>query len=166
MALSEGELFACYRRLEKPLFNVLFRWLWQAQDCQDVIHDAFMRVWHGRARVDAARLDKLVWTAALNLARNRLRWRNVWRFAGVDAEVSDDRDPIEVVAHHQRDMRLRGALDRLPRGQREVVLLSEFAGMSTAEIADVLNIPSGTVGSRKHVALLQLRRELSDNNHD
>jgi RNA polymerase sigma-70 factor, ECF subfamily len=166
MALSEGELFACYRRLEKPLYNVLFRWLWQAQDCQDVIHDAFLRVWRARARVDAARLDKFVWTAALNLARNRLRWRNVWRFAAVDTEVSDDRDPVEVAAQHQRDMRLRVALDRLPREQREVVLLSEFGGLSTAEIADVLHIPPGTVGSRKHIALSQLRRELSENDHD
>ncbi|MEO8801888.1 MAG: sigma factor, partial [Rudaea sp.] len=69
MALSEAELYACYRRMERPLYNVLYRWLWQAQDCQDLIHDAFVRVWDRRAQVDAKRLDNLVWTTALNLAR-------------------------------------------------------------------------------------------------
>jgi RNA polymerase sigma-70 factor (ECF subfamily) len=166
MALSEGELFACYRRLEKPLYNVLFRWLWQAQDCQDVIHDAFLRVWRERARVDAARLDKLVWTAALNLSRNKLRWRKLWRLGAMDIETAHDRDPVEAAAQSQREMAFRRALRILPRHQREVLLLSEFGGLSTAEIANVLNIPAGTVGSRKHAALSQLRRELSENNHD
>jgi RNA polymerase sigma factor (sigma-70 family) len=166
MALSADELFACYRRLEKPLYNVLFRWLWQAQDCQDVIHDAFLRVWHGRARVDAARIDKLVWTTALNLARNKLRWRKVWRLGAVDAQAADDGDLAEFAEQRQRATMLRRMLDRLPREQRDVLLLSEFGGLSTAEIAEVLNIPAGTVGSRKHNALSQLRRELSENDDD
>ncbi len=81
MSLSEGTLYACYRRMEKPLYNVLYRWLWQAQDCQDTVHDAFMRIWEKRASVDETKLDNLVWMTALNLARNRLRWRALWRFA-------------------------------------------------------------------------------------
>ena len=161
MALSEGELFACYRRLEKPLYNVLFRWLWQAQDCQDVIHDAFLRVWHARVRVDAARIDKLVWATALNLARNRLRWRRLWQF-GAAVESADDADPMETAAQRERERALRRALEKLPRQQREVLLLSEFGGLNTTEIAGVLGIPPGTVGSRKHAALSVLRRELSE----
>jgi RNA polymerase sigma-70 factor (ECF subfamily) len=49
--------------------------LWNRQDCQDLIHDAFLRVWRQRQRIDMGSLDALIWTTALNLARNRLRWR-------------------------------------------------------------------------------------------
>ena len=163
MALSEDALYACYRRMEKPLYNVLYRWLWQPQECQDTIHDAFMRVWEKRARVDATRLDKLVWTTALNLARNRLRWRGLWRFAEPDegATAADD-GPLETTERWQSDQRLRAALATLPRAMRQVLLLSEFGGLGVAEIAEVLGIPTGTVGSRKHQALARLRAHLNE----
>jgi len=163
MALSEGALYACYRRMEKPLYNVLYRWLWQAQECQDTIHDAFMRVWEKRASVDEARLEKLVWTTALNLARNRLRWRGLWRFAepDEDAQVTDD-GPLEAAERRQRDQRLRAALAALPSAMRQVLLLSEFGGLGIAEIGEVLGIPQGTVGSRKHQALARLRAHLKE----
>src|SRR3546814_14748429 len=75
MPVDETELVASYGRVERPLYNALYRMLWDAQECQDVIHDAYLRLWQRKARVDAARIDALAWTAALNLARNRLRWR-------------------------------------------------------------------------------------------
>lgn len=162
MALSESDLYACYRRLEKPLFNVLYRWLWQTQDCQDILHDAFLRLWDRRARIDASRVDQLAWTTALNFARNRLRWRRLWRFSEPDADAGSDDDPIAHVQRRQRDTRLRTALDALPRAQRDVLLLSEFGGLDTNEIADLLRIPTGTVGSRKHQALAKLRAALGD----
>lgn len=165
MALSEGELYTCYRRLEKPLFNVLYRWLWNAAECQDVLHDAFVRVWGRRGRVDAARLDALVWTTALNLARNRLRWQRLRHGAAVAAAPAED-DPFEATALAQRDRRLRAALARLPRALRSVLLLSEFGGLPIAQIAVILAIPPGTVGSRKHVALQRLRDALAQEGGD
>lgn len=166
MALVDAQLYACYRRLETPLYNVLLRWLWQPQECQDVIHDAFLRVWDGRARVDPARVDALVWTTALNLARNRLRWRKLWRFGEIDALAAADDDPAEQAARQGRTQRLRAALDSLPRAMRDVLLLAEFGGLDTAQIAGVLAIPAGTVGSRRHHALAKLRCLLEDDHDD
>lgn len=162
MALSEAQLYACYRRMEKPLYNVLYRWLWQAQDCQDIIHDAFVRVWDRRAQVDTQRLDNLVWTTALNLARNKLRWRTLWRFVDGDERASAPSDPAIEAERMQREGRLRDALQRLPSTQRHVLLLAEFGGLSTAAIAQVLDIPLGTVGSRKNSAMSRLRQQLQE----
>lgn len=166
MALGEGELYACYRRLEQPLYNVLYRWLWHAQDCQDLIHDAFLRVWDRRERIDAARVDALVWTTALNLARNRLRWRRLWRGDALDAQAAADDDPLDEAARGLDRRRLRGALEALPRGLREVLLLAEFGGLAGAEIAAVLGIPPGTVASRRHHALARLRVLLKEDRHE
>ena len=166
MALGEGELYACYQRLETPLYNVLYRRLWQAQDCQDVIHDAFVRVWDRRRQVDAARLDALVWTTALNLARNRLRWRSLWRFGELDPLAPADADPLAEAARRGEQRRLRAALAQLPRAMRDVLLLAEFGGLGNTEIAGVLGIPTGTVGSRRHQALLRLRTLLQEHADD
>lgn len=159
MALREDALYASYRRLERPLFNVLYRQLWQHEDCQDVIHDAYMRVWERRGKVDATTLDALVWTTALNLARNRLRWRRLWHH-----EVLDD-DMQAAVANegdYLATRRLHAALRQLPEGARDVLLLAEFSGMRGDEIARVLGIPAGTVASRKHHAMARLKSLLGD----
>lgn len=166
MAVEDEDLYACYRRLESPLFNVLYRWLWQRDECEDVMHDAFLRIWDRRQRVDAARLDALVWTTALNLARNRLRWKSLWRFGAIDPLASADDDPLHEADRHVAQRRLRAALDTLPRAQRDVLLLAEFGGLDLAEIAALTGAPVGTVGSRRHLARARLRELLNEENRD
>jgi RNA polymerase sigma-70 factor (ECF subfamily) len=166
VALGKEALYACYRRVEQPLYNVIYRWLWQPQDCQDLIQEAFLRVWTRRDRVDESRLDRLVWTAALNLARNRLRWRSLRRYAGLEADLPSADDPAAAAERAQRDALLRAALRKLPPKMRQVLLLSEFGGLDTTQIAAILNIPPGTVGSRKHEALKRLRATLENRSHD
>lgn len=167
MALSERDLYACYQRLERPLFDVLYRMLWNTHDCEDLMQDAFLRVWRRRGQVAVDRLDSLVWVSALNLARNRLRWRRLWRFETFDAEWPDHALSPEGSANRlTQQRRLHYALKHLPGAMRDVVLLSKFAELSHAEIAAVLQIPSGTVGSRLHQALGRLRALLSGDGDD
>lgn len=161
MSLREHALYASYRRLERPLYNVLYRQLWQAEDCQDLIQDAYVRIWERRSGVDESTLDALVWTTALNLARNRLRWRRLWRHAPLEeaAELpSADGGDTDFLATR----RLHAALRQLPALLRDVLLLSQFSGMSGAEIATVLGVPAGTVASRKHHAVQRLKDLMGD----
>lgn len=159
--LREDALYASYQRLERPLYNVLFRQLWQAEDCQDVIHDTYMRLWERRARVDEATLDPLVWTTALNLAKNRLRWRRLWRHAPLE-EAADQPSTAIDARDFLATRHLRMALCKLPQASRDVLLLSHFSELRGAEIAQVLGIPVGTVASRKHHALERLKALLGD----
>jgi RNA polymerase sigma-70 factor (ECF subfamily) len=162
MTLREDALYASYSRLEKPLFNVLYRQLWQREECQDVIQDAFVRVWERREQVNESTLDALVWTTALNLARNRLRWRRLWRHEPVDESLaSSGVSPEDFLATR----RLRTALRQLPAASRDVLLLSEFSGLRGEEIAALLGIPAGTVASRKHNAIARLRALLGESAH-
>lgn len=161
--MDEATLLAAYRRLRGPLHNVLYRWLWHAADCEDVMHDAFLRVWDRRATVDPARIDALLYATALNLAKNRLRWRGLWRFVGADREAAADDDPSVDAEAHLAQRRVRAALDSLDETARNVLLLSEFAGLDTAQLAEVLGVAPGTVGSRRHRALAALRAALGGN---
>jgi len=159
MAIDESTLLACHARLEKPLHNVLYRRLWDAHECQDVIQDAFLALWDRRRRIDAASLDALAWTTTLNLAKNRLRWRSVRRFVALE-DVHEHPDPALSPEQLAAQGRVRAALERLDARQRDVLLLSEVAGLTTNEIAAVLGIAPGTVGSRKHEAVKRMRELL------
>lgn len=163
MAISEAELLAAFRRLERPLHSVLYRWLWHAHDCQDLVQDTFLKVWDQRHSVDAGRMDALIWASALNLAKNKLRWRGLWRWGEVDPDVPGDAGdgPLAQAERRQRERVLKRALDGLDRDSRNLVLLSECAGLTTEELVAVLGWPAGTVASRKHRALVRLRGELA-----
>ncbi|MEN1925698.1 sigma-70 family RNA polymerase sigma factor [Luteimonas sp. MJ293] len=161
MPIDEGELVASWRRVEHPLYNALYRMLWDAQECQDMIQDAYLRLWSRRTRVDADRIDALAWTAALNLARNRLRWRRLrgWPVAPDTLDgIAGGEDPQAAA----EQAGLHAALRRLPVAMLEVVLMAEFSGMSTRGIAQALGIPEGTVASRKHKAVQRLKQWLGD----
>ncbi|HEX6122437.1 MAG TPA: sigma-70 family RNA polymerase sigma factor, partial [Ktedonobacterales bacterium] len=62
---------------------------------------------------------------------------------------------------HTGALDLREAINELPSGLRSVVVLRYYAGMDATEASEVLGIPAGTVRSRLHRALLQLRVRLS-----
>lgn len=162
MAIDGSGLEACYARVGRSLFNVLYRMLWDAQACQDVIHDAFLRLWSRRARLRADQIDALVYRTALNLARNHLRWKRLRQWVGV--EILDLEADLPSVTEDQRvDLRdLRQALAQLDERDRQIVLLSEYAGFDTSEMAGLLRIAPGTVGSRKHRALARLRELLKE----
>lgn len=161
MPVEEAELVASYRRVEHPLYNALYRMLWDPQECQDLIHDAYLRLWQRRGRVDANRIDALAWTAALNLARNRVRWRRLrgWPAPPEAVETLAGGDDPQASAEQAS---VHVALRRLPVAMLEVVLMAEFSGMSGREIAQVLDIPEGTVASRRHSAVRRLKEMLGE----
>ncbi len=161
MAIDASEIEACYVRVERGLFNVLYRLLWDASACQDLIHDAFLRLWSERARLHATQLDALVYATAINLARNRLRWEKLRHWVGLetldDIVVPDTLDDTRAAELRE----LRAALAQLDPRDRDILLLSEYAGFDTTELARILAVAPGTIGSRKHRAMLRLRELLT-----
>jgi RNA polymerase sigma-70 factor, ECF subfamily len=171
--IQEQELLDCYQALERPLYNVLFRMLWQAQDCQDLLQEAFLKVWQHREQVEAATLPAYVYTTALNLARNKIRWRLNWVFDSIEpwlgskpntehllADPVAKDSPEQLLQQQQQQQLLRKGLSALASVEREVLLLTEYSGLTLAETAQVLAIAPGTVASRRSRALMQLKLKL------
>ncbi|MBE2253896.1 MAG: RNA polymerase sigma factor [Myxococcus sp.] len=162
-SLDQRRFEVLYLRLEKPVFNVVYRWLWSADDARDVTQEAFMKVWAARARVRPETVEPLVFKSALNLASNRLRVKRVRRFFSLDdaADAVDLRaDAVANLSSAQQRLAVRRAIEALPTKLREVVVLCELSGLSTSQIAEALGIPPGTVGSRKHQAMALLEQAL------
>jgi len=156
--LDEAEWVEQYVKLERPLYNVVYRWVWDSAESQDIVQEAFLRCWRIRERVDPERLQALVFTTALRLASNQRRRRKLWRWVTLnDEHLAED---VADTAAGLAGRHVRSALEELPDSLRRVLLLSELAGMSYKEIAAVMNIREGSVGSRRSRALSRLRQNL------
>jgi RNA polymerase sigma factor (sigma-70 family) len=146
-----------YRRLEKPLYNVVYRVIFDRAESQDVVQETFLRCWRRKDDIRADGFKALLFRTALNLASNRRRRARIWRMVGVGVldDVADDNASSQTLSKSMRD-----ALDDLPSTWRDVLLLAELAGMTYPEIAETLRIAEGTVGSRRTRALALLRERL------
>jgi RNA polymerase sigma-70 factor (ECF subfamily) len=162
LGISEAEWEMLYRRLEKPLYNLAYRYVWSSQEAQDILHDAFMELWARRSRLLGSTADRYAWIAVLNLSRKRRRWSRTKQFLRGDIFLESlpaTGAPESEAARSQEHASLHAAIERLPEKLRAVLLLAEFSEMSYESISELLSIPPGTVASRRNLALKQLRSE-------
>ena len=141
------------------------RWLTRNDaDAEDVVQDACVRAvrFFSSLRDDDAR----AWL--LTIVRNTW-YSRVSRRAGAEAlpldktsdePVDETLSPEERLLQQHTVERVRDALEQLPVDFREVLVLREIEGMSYKEIAEVLEIPMGTVMSRLHNARKRLKAAL------
>jgi RNA polymerase sigma-70 factor (family 1) len=166
VAISRRELELLYRDLEVPLYNFALRWVFNPAQAEELVHDAFVRLWNRRDEVEFPTIKSLLFKTTQNLCLNEIRKRKVREaFAILKSFVEwDDDTPTteENLIEDQELQRLRLALEKLPHDLREVLLLFEYSGMSYAEIASTLEIAEGTVASRKNRALQMIRELMSE----
>lgn len=131
-------------------------------DADDAVQEAFLRAWQMVERYDPRRpfrawLMQIVMNAARDLRRKR-RVRATEPLAEhAERRPGPDRDAARAL---MRDA-LAEALERLPERSRIAVTLFDAEGYSHAEIADLLDIPEGTVRSDVFHARRALRRQLT-----
>lgn len=158
--LSAPQWQELYQRLERPLYNFAWRYVWNTQEAEDVVHDAFLQLWGRRERIHPDTADRYLWVSVLNLSRKKRRWARTKQFLQIEDSAQDlaAADSVEADASQQeQNRRLHAEIARLPEALRAVLLLAEFSGMSYEQIAELLSIPPGTVASRRHLAVKQLR---------
>ena len=136
--------------------------LGNTDDATDVVQDAIVKTLRRPGGYDersgplAPWFLRVVRNACIDLIRRR-------RSVDPDtARLSDQGPgPEEVLELSQRDEQLQSALARLTDEQRQIIVLRDYMDLSYAEIADVLDIPQGTVMSKLHRSRTALREELS-----
>ena len=78
-SVDKAQWIDVYRRLEKPLYNVVYRVIWDSAESQDVVQEAFLRCWRRKEDIRADGFKALLYRTALNLASNRRRRVRLWR---------------------------------------------------------------------------------------
>ena len=136
---------------------------------EDVVLEAFLSLWRTGERYDRACGSVRWWllTVVHRRAIDALRSGAVHEGRQFDDEGFFERmeapGGTEVeVARREGAREVRGALDELPTGQRNVIELAYFGGCTHTEIAAMLSLPVGTVKGRMRLGLTRLRIAFGD----
>ena len=152
---SLTELYhASYRRL----VTQLFAFTTDLTEAQDVVQEAFARALaRPRGLHDVDNPEAWLRTVAINVVRRRWRRRQI-----LDAIMLRDRPVQRLIADAPTPERadVRDAIAGLPRAYREVVVLHYLADLPVEEIANLLEVPAGTVKSRLSRARAALAAKL------
>jgi RNA polymerase sigma-70 factor (ECF subfamily) len=170
-----GELV---RRYERELYGYLRRYLGDASLAEDVFQNTFLQLYLKSNQYEPGRpVRPWLYTIATHQAIDALRRNNRHQAVSLEqarAEPSENgpgslmdtleshsAGPLELVAEDERRERIRASVERLPEFLRQVLILAYYQGLKYREIADILDIPVGTVKSRLHAALVKLQEAWS-----
>jgi len=150
-------------------FSLAYRMCGRRAMAEDVVQEAFLSLWRTGARYDPARGSVRSWL--LRVVHNRtidtFRRSTVRDGRDVHDEAAAERlaaaELTDQVVQRREDVRqVRGALEELPADQRKVIELAYFGGLSHSQIAEVLELPAGTVKGRMRLGLSKLRMALAE----
>jgi RNA polymerase sigma-70 factor, ECF subfamily len=156
-----------YDRHGGAAFSLAYRMVGNRVTAEDITQDAFLSIWRSRLRYEPARGSVRTWVLGIVHHRgiDALRRHGVHdrRRAGMDGveERFEAPERTEVEAARRQEARsVRDALDALPTEQSKVIELAYFGGFSHSQIADMLEMPLGTVKGRMRLGLEKLRQAL------
>lgn len=156
---DQEALSILYERFHEPLYCFLFRYTRDEQLSIDIVHDTFEIIQSKKHSFDITRgtvkafLFQIAYRRMLNKLNRRKRWQTLLPFL---VPIPNQKMPREEMLVIQQ------AVSNLPDKQRAVILLAYYEDLPQEEIAQILNIPVGTVKSRLHNAVKALKMELKE----
>lgn len=159
-----GAFEALYERYINWSLALALRFTRDHETARDVAHDAFLWLLRKFPGFELrAKMTTVLYPAVRNLAltkRRRAQPQSLSEFEIDDDAPDEGSTSLKRYGPAGGELdALASAVDKLPVGQREALLLRFADDLSMAEIATVLEIPAGTVKSRLHNALETLRAD-------
>ena len=152
-----------YDHYSKALFSIILPIIQQQELAEDVLQEVFVKIWQNIKLYDASRGRLYTWM--LNIARNqsidRTRskdFNNRSKTTELSENVDNNRQGAEAKID---DVGLINTLSQLPDESRKLLELAYYQGYTQEEIANMLNIPLGTVKTRIRTTIIHLRKILS-----
>ena len=164
-AIQKGDMVAfnaMVSRYKDRLMNVIGRMLSSQEEAEDIVQETFVRVYQHRQSFNFQHcFSTWIYTIGLNLARNELRKRRRFKFFDITEMQGGEKElAVEAKIPSRVPELLSEAVEQLPSKYKEAFLLRDIEEMSYEEVADVLDVPLGTVKSRVNRARLMLREKL------
>jgi RNA polymerase sigma-70 factor (ECF subfamily) len=162
------------------LYNTAYRMTRNPEDAEDLVQETYLKAYRYYDKFEEgtnfkAWLFKIMKNTFINNYRKRQQAPVLSDFADIEesfeTQVSEDtsrqlKNPEEELLENVLDQDVQRALDQLPPDYRMVVLLADLEGFAYKEIADILEVPVGTVMSRLYrgrrlleAAMLEFARE-------
>ena len=161
---SDAEAFATlYDRHSRPAYSLAYRMMGEKQAAEDLVQDAFLKVWRSATSYRADRASVRTWLLSIvhNRGIDQLRSLASRRRTQEKIEASAPKSqPSEAFSESWRNSQreqVREALSTLPKEQLETLELAYFSGYTHVEIAEILNLPLGTVKGRMRLGLKKMK---------
>ena len=161
-----------YDRYARPAYSLARRVTGDPTFAEEVVQEVFLAVWRQPKRFEAARGGFASWLLAavhhkaVDAVRReeavRRRALALQAVEGLDVSDAPRNRPEDAVEERLRGERVRRALRELPESQREAMTLAYYGGYTQREIASLTSTPIGTVKTRMHRAMNNLRAALDD----
>ena len=175
-----NELITLYR---VKAYGLAYSFLKNHHDAEDVSQEAFIKVFKSLSSYDSSgSFHSWLFTIVANLARNRIRWRNLRERLGFSldedhsqtngngpapAQIADPdpaSDPLAAVSRAWESKRISEAMDGLSDQQQVAIYLKFIHGYKISEIADLMCLAQGTVKTHISRGLEALRKVLEEEN--
>lgn len=166
LALQRGDELALNRLMaqwQAPLRSFLYRHTQNEAVAMDLAQETFVRIHRHRARFrSGAKFSTWMFQIALNLARDHARYqrRHPTESLAAAPEATTTDHPANQLRDAEMVTAVRAAIAGLPDDLREAVLLSEYQGLSHAEIGEAVGATPKAVETRLYRARQQLRQVL------
>jgi RNA polymerase sigma-70 factor (ECF subfamily) len=161
-----GQLMEKY---QARLYNTMVHVVGCPEEAEDVVQEAFVQVF---LKLDTFRgqsafypwLYRIAFNQSINRRRRKRPWTSVEdaRAAAGEEPLDSAETPGERLLRQERADQLHKALASLCEEHRAILILREIEGCCYQTIAQILDLPVGTVRSRLHRARLQLRDRLKE----
>jgi RNA polymerase sigma-70 factor (ECF subfamily) len=177
---GETETFGLLvRRYERELYGYLRRYLGDGSLAEDVFQNTFLQLYVKSAQYEPGRpVRPWLYTMATHQAIDALRRNGRHQAVSLEQRREEPGEgesttllemieargpgPLEQASEQERRERVRASVDKLPDFLRQVLILAYYQGLKYREIAEILEIPVGTVKSRLHAALVKLQEAWSE----
>ncbi len=158
-----GAFAGLYDRHSRASYSLAYRMMGERQAAEDLVQEVFLSVWRAAGSYRAERGSVRTWI--LSIVRNRgidqLRTmasrRRVHDRVEATASVAQPSEAFAETWRNSQREQVREALRVLPPEQLKVLELAYYSGYTHAEIADLLDLPLGTVKGRMRLGLQKVR---------
>jgi RNA polymerase sigma-70 factor (ECF subfamily) len=156
-----------YDRHGGAAFSLAYRITGNRAAAEDAVQEALVSIWRSRTRYEPERGSVRTWILGIvhnrtidTVRRNLVHDRRRTSAEGIEEQhEADERTDVEAMRRDEART-VRAALETLPGEQNRVIELAYFGGFTHSQIADMLDMPIGTVKGRMRLGLDKLRRQL------
>jgi RNA polymerase sigma-70 factor (ECF subfamily) len=158
-----------YDRHSRVAYSLAYRMMGERQAAEDLVQDAFLKVWRGSSSYRAERGSVRTWILSIVHHRgvDQLRSMSSRRRMQEKAEANEPKSqPSEAFAETWRSSQreqVREALKTLPPEQVKILELAYFSGYTHIQIAELLDLPLGTVKGRMRLGLKKIKAYFDSN---
>lgn len=160
---DEKNFESIFNDCSESLRNLIYYKCGDTDLADDIIQDAFIKLWKNCKKVVFFKAKSYLYTVANNNLLNHIAHKKVvLRYEQKPHTDINTQDPQFIIEEKEFMTKLKKAINELPEKQKETFLLSRIDKKSYREIAEVTGVSVKAIEKRIHYALLSLRKKLGD----